>query len=191
MPGSCSVGIGPDSSALTGRTYRYPADERAHAIPTVAEKARMQGQAHPGGSESWASTPAVRRTMQGNRRRDTTIELAVRRRIHRQGLRYRVEWRLPFDRRRTADIVFPRTRLVVFIDGCYWHGCPEHYKEPGTNSDYWKRKITGNMVRDRETTLMLEQGGWRVLRYWEHLGADEIAELVINAVRAHASLDPR
>ena len=80
--------------------------------------------------ESWASSPAVRRVMQGNKRRDTAPELAVRRALHARGLRYRVDWPLPFDRRRKADIAFTKARIVVFIDGCYWHGCPLHYSEP-------------------------------------------------------------
>ena len=82
--------------------------------------------------------------MQANRGRDTMPELAVRSRLHALGLRYRVATPLPFDRRRRADIFFSRAGLYVFIDGCYWHGCPEHFVEPKTNVDFWRTKIDGN-----------------------------------------------
>lgn len=118
--------------------------------------------------------------MQGNRRRDTSPELKIRRLLHAAGLRYRVDWPLPFDRRRRADIVFPKQRLVIFIDGCFWHGCPEHYVAPQRNADFWAAKIEGNINRDRDTDLRLEKAGWEVLRLWEHLdpavAAKEVAE---------------
>lgn len=106
--------------------------------------------------------------MQSNRRRETSPELAVRRLLHARGLRYRVDVPLDFDRRRRADIVFPAARLVVFIDGCFWHGCPEHYSVPATNAEFWATKRTKNMARDIETTSRLESAGWHVMRFWEH-----------------------
>src|ERR1700743_2121048 len=93
---------------------------------------------------SWASSKTVRRVMQGNRSRDTKPEMAVRRAVHALGLRYRVCSRpLPLARR-TADIVFRKTRVVLFVDGCFWHGCPEHHTHPKVNADYWKDKIARN-----------------------------------------------
>jgi len=104
--------------------------------------------------------------MQGNRSHDTQAELAVRRLVHAAGLRYRVNVRPERDLRRTADLLFSRARVVVLIDGCYWHGCPEHFKMPSTNRDYWEGKIGRNRLRDIETTELLEERGWRVLRFW-------------------------
>jgi DNA mismatch endonuclease (patch repair protein) len=107
--------------------------------------------------------------MQSNTRRDTRPELRLRRELHAAGLRYRVDYPpLPGVRRR-ADVVFTRQRVAVFVDGCYWHGCPEHgAKRFGTNSAYWTDKITANRARDADTNSRLEDAGWRVLRFWEH-----------------------
>ena len=121
--------------------------------------------------------------MVGNTRRDTQPELAVRRRLHAAGLRYRVDWPLPFDRRRRCDVAFTRAKVAVFIDGCFWHGCPEHYREPGTNADYWGAKVAGNRSRDADTTARLEALGWTVLRFWEHVGPADIAAAVEEVVR--------
>jgi len=106
--------------------------------------------------------------MQGNRKRDTRPELAVRRLLHARGRRYLVDVAPLPDLRRRADIVFRRPRIAIFLDGCYWHGCPEHYKTPGTNGGYWSAKIASNVRRDLDTNTRLEQAGWLVLRFWEH-----------------------
>ena len=116
----------------------------------------------------WASSDAARRTMRGNRRRDTAPELAVRRLLHAAGLRYRVDAQPLAGLRRRADIVFRRRRLAVFIDGCYWHGCPEHGTTPSTNRDYWSSKVAANRARDEDTNARLTDAGWQVARYWEH-----------------------
>lgn len=134
--------------------------------------------------ESWATSDAIRRTMIACRSRDTAPELAVRSLLHRMGLRYRVAARpLPYVRR-TADIVFRRESIAVFIDGCYWHGCPEHYVPASTNSSYWHPKIDGNRARDLDTNGRLSEAGWTVLRYWEHEPASEVAGSVASAVLA-------
>lgn len=86
---------------------------------------------------SWASSPATRKIMHHNRSRDTSIELAVRWIVHARGMRYRVNARPEKDVRRTADILFPRARVAVFIDGCFWHGCETHYSPPVANADYY------------------------------------------------------
>lgn len=130
---------------------------------------------------SWASSPAARATMQGNRRRDTRPELAIRRLLHARGRRYRVDWAPLPGLRRRADVVFRGPRVVVFVDGCYWHGCPTHYKTPVTNDSYWSAKIESNVRRDLDTNARLEQAGWRVLRFWEH----EDPELACAAIEAH------
>ncbi|MFF9065247.1 very short patch repair endonuclease [Streptomyces sp. NPDC014891] len=124
---------------------------------------------------SWASSAARRRNMQAIRSRDTKPEQLVRRLLHAQGLRYRVAARPVADLRRTADIVFRPVRVAVFIDGCYWHGCPEHYVPPKTNPGYWSDKVAGNMARDRDTDARLLEAGWAVLRFWEHEAPAECA----------------
>lgn len=122
--------------------------------------------------------------MIANRRRDTSIELEVRRRLHHAGARYRVDYPPdPSDRRRRADIVFTRVRLAVYIDGCFWHGCPEHYIEPKSNREYWVPKIERNRQRDSETVARLESLGWSVARYWEHEPPEEVAASILAAVR--------
>lgn len=120
--------------------------------------------------------------MVGNRRRDTKPELAVRSLIHKAGLRYRVDY-APLGGRRKADIVFPRQRIAVFIDGCFWHSCPLHGSVPATNREYWVPKLTMNMERDRQTTERLEAVGWRVVRIWEHVTPEEAAAVIVDAVR--------
>lgn len=107
--------------------------------------------------------------MRANKRRDTAIELEIRRRLHATGLRYRVDFAAdPSDRRRRADIVFTRAKVAVFVDGCFWHGCPEHYVEPKANVEYWRPKIARNIERDIESTDRLSSAGWQVIRIWEH-----------------------
>jgi DNA mismatch endonuclease (patch repair protein) len=126
----------------------------------------------------WASSPAVRKVMQGNRSRDTKPELAVRRAVHALGLRYRVAQRPLPDLRRSADLVFPRIKVAVFVDGCFWHGCPGHYRSPTSHADYWSDKVARNRARDRETVELLRLQGWVALRFWSHndplLVAEEI-----------------
>lgn len=132
---------------------------------------------------SWASSAANRKSMQGNRSRDTGPELALRRILHAAGLRYRVH-RSPLpELRRRADIVFGPAKVAVFIDGCYWHGCPEHYVPPKTNPGYWNPKIAGNIARDRDTDARLADAGWLVLRFWAHQDASLCAGEVAEAVR--------
>ena len=116
--------------------------------------------------------------MLGNKARDTKPELAVRRLLHADGFRYRVNFRLDPSLRRTADIVFTRCRVAVFIDGCFWHGCPLHGTSPKANSGYWGPKLARNVERDRETTALLTASGWTVLRFWEHENPADVAALV-------------
>ncbi|MFF9600780.1 very short patch repair endonuclease [Streptomyces sp. NPDC014684] len=131
---------------------------------------------------SWASSAARRRNMQAIRSRDTTPERLVRRLVHAQGLRYRVAARPLSDLRRTADMVFRPAKVAVFIDGCYWHGCPEHYVSPKTNPGYWSDKVARNMARDRDTDERLRAAGWLVLRFWEHEAAEECSEMIRQTV---------
>src|SRR5690606_30154578 len=128
-----------------------------------------------GDRTTWASNEGVRRSMQANRSRDTKPELAVRRAAHAFGLRYRVASRPLPGLRRTADLVFTKAKVAVFADGCFWHGCPEHHTKAKTNAAYWASKVERNRARDRETTLLLEEKGWVVLRFWEHENPEEAA----------------
>lgn len=121
--------------------------------------------------------------MQGNRSRDTKPELLVRRAAHALGLRYRVNARPEPGLRRTADLLFPRAKVAVFIDGCYWHGCPEHCVLPATtNAGFWAAKIDRNRERDRDTTEQLTALGWNVLRFWSHEPASAVAQAIRDAV---------
>ncbi len=120
--------------------------------------------------------------MQGNRSRDTAPELAVRRLVHAVGLRYRVNARPLPTLRRTADLVFTRRRVAVFIDGCFWHGCAEHHRQPGANADYWSAKVARNRERDADTDAALTAAGWTVLRFWSHVDPVEVAEAIVEAV---------
>lgn len=122
--------------------------------------------------------------MQGNRSRDTSPELALRSALHARGLRFRVAARPVPELRRTADLVFPRARLAVFVDGCYWHGCPVHHKTPMTNREYWSEKISRNRARDRDTDARLAEAGWSVLRFWEHEPLESCVERVTAAIAA-------
>lgn len=120
--------------------------------------------------------------MRANRGRDTGPELALRRALHGRGLRYFVNRRPVKNLRRTADIVFPTARVAVFVDGCFWHGCPIHHTVAKTNAEFWSTKVEGNRRRDKETDQSLKSQGWSVIRIWEHIGADEACEIVVAAV---------
>jgi DNA mismatch endonuclease (patch repair protein) len=119
-------------------------------------------------AESWASSPATRKSMQSNRSRDTKPELALRRQLHALGLRYRVCARPVPEVRRTADIVFRPARVAVEVRGCFWHGCPEHYRAPAANSGYWAQKVQRNMRRDAENEQRLRDAAWVLVTVWEH-----------------------
>ncbi|MBD2818152.1 MULTISPECIES: very short patch repair endonuclease [Streptomyces] len=138
---------------------------------------------------SWASSAARRRNMQAIRSRDTKPEILIRRLVHAAGLRYRVAARPLPDLRRTADMVFRSAKVAVFIDGCYWHGCPEHYVPPKTNSGYWSEKVVRNVERDRDTDERLREAGWLVLRFWEHEPSGACADKIALTVLARRQGD--
>jgi len=136
--------------------------------------------------DSWASTPAVRRSMQSNRSRDTKPEMALRRALHSLGLRYRVCAQPIPGVRRTADVVFRSARVAVEVRGCFWHGCPEHYRAPSSNVDYWSAKIARNQQRDRENAEKLHDAGWILEVVWEHEDPEVAAKRVAAWVRKRA-----
>jgi DNA mismatch endonuclease (patch repair protein) len=123
-------------------------------------------------------------------RRDTGPELAIRRLLHAAGLRYRVCLKVPGAPRRTIDIAFSKAKVAVFIDGCFWHGCPEHGQEPTANRQWWIDKIKRNQERDIETTRLLEAEGWTVLRIWEHQPPLEAAGQVKEFLVGHPTRAP-
>src|SRR4051812_11339886 len=129
------------------------------------------------------SSPSVSRRMSRARREDTAPEIALRSELHRRGLRFRVHVPLPFDRRRRADIAFPAMRVAVFVDGCFWHSCPEHATWPKANAAFWLNKLEGNKRRDVETNEKLRQLGWKPIRIWEHESPIEAADAVEALVR--------
>ncbi|UHJ58261.1 very short patch repair endonuclease [Mycolicibacterium fortuitum] len=121
--------------------------------------------------------------MSRQRSRDTEAEWTLRRLLHARGLRYRVDAVLPGLPRRRADILFPRQRVAVFVDGCFWHGCPDHKTFPKTNAAWWAMKLARNVERDRETDAHLADLGWNVIRIWEHEDSELAADRVQAAVR--------
>jgi DNA mismatch endonuclease (patch repair protein) len=120
--------------------------------------------------------------MQANRRRDTGPELALRRELFRRGLRFRVDYPPVAGLNCRPDIVFTRARLAVFLDGCFWHACPEHGNVPKANGAWWRVKLDVNVARDRRNDAALEAAGWRVIRLWEHEPVGEAADMVCAAV---------
>ena len=124
-------------------------------------------------------------TMRRVKSRDTSCEFALRRALHARGLRYSLRRRLPG----SPDIVFTRARVAVFVDGCFWHGCPQHCRRPTGNAAYWRAKIARNMERDRRVAAELETLGWRVVRVWEHevrKGAERSAARIERLVRQNS-----
>lgn len=122
--------------------------------------------------------------MSRQKSRDTGPEIAVRRLLHAQRVRYRVDVKLEADMRTRADLAWRGIRLAVFIDGCFWHGCPEHATRPAANRDWWAQKLDANIARDRRTDDTLRRRGWIVRRFWEHQSPEEIADELIEEIRA-------
>lgn len=124
--------------------------------------------------------------MQATPQRDTPVEKSLRSALHRMGLRFRVHRRLIPGLRRTADIVLPKMKLAVFVDGCFWHGCPMHGTLPRkTNREWWINKIEENRQRDRDTDRRLQDLGWKVIRVWEHEAVSIAARRIAAIVEQH------
>ncbi|MGW1393174.1 very short patch repair endonuclease [Streptomyces nigra] len=168
-----------------GQRHRRPLGEVTHptrqanlraAWSLAAETGLLVGDQEVAGS--WASSPGTRASMLSNRGRDTKPELRLRSELHRAGLRYTVSARPVPSLRRTADVVFTKYKVAVFVDGCYWHGCPTHGLTPTQNRDFWVSKIEGNVKRDADTNLRLVDHGWFVVRVWEHTPTTDAVTLV-------------
>ncbi|WP_282572169.1 very short patch repair endonuclease [Roseomonas acroporae] len=117
------------------------------------------------------------------RQKGTNAELSLRKELHARGLRYRLQVPLLSKPRRVADIVFPGARVAIFVDGCFWHGCPEHASWPKSNAQFWREKIETNRARDADTDRRLQALGWRVVRIWAHESAGEAAQRIADLVR--------
>jgi DNA mismatch endonuclease (patch repair protein) len=126
-----------------------------------------------------SSSRLVRRVMQANRGRDTIPERLFRAHLHNRGLRFRIDVRPEPTCRCKADLVFRRFRVCLFVDGCFWHGCPTHFSCPKRNAVWWQEKISDNVARDRRKSKILAEAGWTVIRIWEH----EIAQNPDGCVR--------
>ena len=126
-----------------------------------------------------ASSDEALKRMRSTRQRGTAAELAVRAAGDALGLCYEVDRSPMLGIRRRADLVFEAERVAVFVDGCFWHACPEHATWPKANAEWWRAKIEANVARDRDTDRRLTEAGWRVVRVWEHEAADDAASRIV------------
>ncbi|MFE6783805.1 very short patch repair endonuclease [Streptomyces sp. NPDC057680] len=165
---------------------------RAANLALAWAKAREAGKVvdEPLPAHSTASSVAVRTVMRANKGRDTKPELTLRSALHRRGLRYRVGIRPLPELRRTADVVFPKAKVAVFVDGCFWHGCPDHYRPAKKSGEAWSQKIKDNRDRDASTVVALKEQGWTVLRFWEHEDLEQAAEDISAVLAQHRSPAP-
>lgn len=122
--------------------------------------------------------------MSRQRAKDTAIEVALRKALHRMGLRFRIHLRPIKEVRREADIVFTRAQVAIFVDGCFWHGCPTHATWPKNNQEFWREKIEGNRRRDTDTDEKLSDRGWTVVRVWEHESTESAADRIAALIKA-------
>jgi DNA mismatch endonuclease, patch repair protein len=129
------------------------------------------------------ASPGRSANMRANRRRDTKPELALRSALHAMGYRYRKDLRLDLPQRRVRpDIAFTSRKVAVFVDGCFWHACPEHGSQPKNNEWYWSPKLAKNVERDRAADAALAEAGWTVVRLWEHISLDDAVAMVVAVV---------
>lgn len=133
---------------------------------------------------SWASSAAARKRMQSNRSVDTLPEVALRKALHALGLRFRKDLKIELPERTVRpDVVFTRARVAVFLDGCFWHRCPQHATSPRTNAPYWQAKFDRNVRRDHQVNEALDGAGWRVVRVWEHEPPEAAAVRIATLLR--------
>ena len=153
-----------------GQRRRNSRDMTTTSHPDTAGHDRTAAQPRDGAQGRHvppASSETTRERMRRTRRRDTKPELALRSELHRLGLRYYVDRAVTTSKKR-ADVIFPRVRVAVYVDGCFWHGCPTHGTLPQANHEWWASKLNANRSRDQRTNRELSEAGWVVLRFWEH-----------------------
>jgi DNA mismatch endonuclease, patch repair protein len=118
------------------------------------------------------------------RRKDTKPEVALRSLLHRSGYRFRKDYAIRIDGRLIRpDIAFTKRRIAIFVDGCFWHSCPEHGRQPSVNGQYWAPKLERNVTRDREQADALRGAGWTVLRFWEHESLAYVMRCIAGSIR--------
>jgi DNA mismatch endonuclease (patch repair protein) len=173
-PGATPIGHKPQKGKAAKAKPR-PVDAAASKSATAAA---AKGKAYP-----FTADPGRAANMRGNRRADTKPELALRAALHAMGYRYRKDFRLDLPLRRVRpDIAFTRRKVAVFVDGCFWHACPDHGSKPKNNDWYWSPKLAKNVERDRAADQALAQAGWTVVRLWEHVPLAEAIDAVVAAV---------
>jgi DNA (cytosine-5)-methyltransferase 1 len=143
------------------------------------------------GKEREKTDPRSSERMAATKSRDNSSETALRAALHREGFRFRVQFKPIKGLRRTADIAFPSLRLAVFLDGCFWHGCPLHGTWPKTNAKWWREKILANRKRDRDTNQRLRAEGWHAVRVWEHEDAEVVLKRLVHELRIRADRQRR
>ena len=131
------------------------------------------------------SSASVSRRMHNTPQRDTPLEMQVRSRLHRRGLRFRVDRTIPGVTRSRPDLIFPKERIAVFLDGCFWHSCPQHGTTPHANRGWWLEKLAANVERDRRHDRELRTAGWLVLRFWEHEDPRSVVHMIESRVGEH------
>ncbi|HUD39712.1 MAG TPA: very short patch repair endonuclease [Streptosporangiaceae bacterium] len=171
----------PEESVLASAAVTKPAKP---AKPVKPAKPMKPLKPYP-----MPSSPGRSANMRGNRRTDTKPELALRRALHGLGYRYRKDYRLDLASgvRVRPDIVFTAKRVAVFVDGCFWHCCPQHGSQPASNTWYWEPKLRRNVERDRAADAALGAAGWTVIRLWEHESLDAAISAVVTVIPGRAA----
>lgn len=129
-----------------------------------------------------SSSPKASHRMARVRQKGTGAEILLRKALYRQGIRFRVNYQVLMKPRRAADIAIPRLKIAIFVDGCFWHGCPKHASWPKQNAEFWRQKIEANRLRDIDTNLRLHEKTWKVFRVWEHENALEAAQNIMTHI---------
>jgi len=159
-----------------------PAPERRPRVPATISLGGGQRVDYP-----MTNNSAVRNVMRANRRRDTKPEVALRSALHRRGLRFRNDAPVATGHGKVrVDVALAQHRLAIFVDGCFWHCCPEHGTEPRSNTEYWRPKMERNLQRDAATDALLQGAGWQVVRVWEHEDPEEAADLIDQLIGSDA-----
>jgi DNA mismatch endonuclease (patch repair protein) len=193
--GAMVAGMGFVRAVATRSTIRDRARDRVDLTPVTTSGAESTSGPSSrtvslgGGQVVPYPEPAnetATRIGKANRKRDTAPEVRLRSALHRRGLRFWKDRLLRYDQIRVRpDIVFPRSHVAVFVDGCFWHGCPDHQRVPKRNREYWVPKLEANVARDRRADVALADAGWEVIRIWEHEDLETAAERVAAAVQRH------